>query len=342
MNNKIKYGILITSIILLIGVSGYIYCPYFNKNSVKPKPITQLPQINQKTKFELSDVKDYNFYNFNPIIDEYKKRNIYIVANIFESSFKNINEMIPYTKAIVHIVPIFNNNNESMMKTFYCNESTNAGKNIYYYIKYKISYNESTNCNFLPILTSNKNFKDKYLINNLPMVIFDSGDQTKLNISESDAKSNENLFNMFLNVSSSIESKNSDKLNINKESSLQIESIIPKINYESDIKSTTKKNSGGNISLIKSIKTENIIESNSKTNNIMHIIESGLNNKETTQSIKQNQPIKIKYTKFVIIGESYPNLYRVSLFTKLPIEKLKTINKIKNENDVIKNTKIYY
>lgn len=322
MNNKIKYGILTTSIILLIGVSGYIYCPYFNKNSVKPKPITQLPPINQKTKFELSDVKDYNFYNFNPIIEEYKKRNIYIVANIFESSFKNINEMIPYTKAIVHIVPIFNNNNESMMKTFYCNESTN--------------------CNFLPILTSNKNFKDKYLINNLPMVIFDSGDQTKLNISESDAKSNENLFNMFLNVSSSIESKNSDKLNINKESSLQIESIIPKINYESDIKSTTKKNSGGNISLIKSIKTENIIESNSKTNNIMHIIESGLNNKETTQSIKQNQPIKIKYTKFVIIGESYPNLYRVSLFTKLPIEKLKTINKIKNENDVIKNTKIYY
>lgn len=295
MNNKIKYGILTTSIILLIGVSGYIYCPYFNKNSVKPKPITQLPPINQKTKFELSDVKDYNFYNFNPIIEEYKKRNIYIVANIFESSFKNINEMIPYTKAIVHIVPIFNNNNESMMKTFYCNESTN--------------------CNFLPILTSNKNFKDKYLINNLPMVIFDSGDQTKLNISESDAKSNENLFNMFLNVSSSIESKNSDKLNINKESSLQIESIIPKINYESDIKSTTKKNSGGNISLIKSIKTENIIESNSKTNNIMHIIESGLNNKETTQSIKQNQPIKIKYTKFVIIGESYPNLYRVSLFT---------------------------
>lgn len=339
MNNKIKYIVLSISVISIGAVSGYLFCPYFKNNKSEKVNHQQKKTIVNKTTvmksnylmehksqdvktFSLKSINDYNYFNYtNDYSNSLKPtRNIFIVANVFESSFININEMLPYTKAIIHVVPIFNESNNNLMKILYCNESNNAGKNIYYYIKYKTPYKFNNNCSFDHVLERNQELKAKYNLTELPMVIFDSGDKTTLKISESEAQNKNNVFNKFLLISSPIKA-------------------------ESMQKSYIKRNSGENISIIKptlNLKKESSESSVLKDQNIMKTLESGFNtqSKITKTIIKNKQIMPVK--KYITIGESYPNLYRVSVATKTNILKLKQLNGIKNESEVKTNTKIYY
>lgn len=283
-----KRDIFIIFSIVIFMIIFILYYHSLKKQKQTPITSTQLPKLKVvKMDFNLNSVLNYNFFNYNPTNINYKNRNVFIIADVFESSFKNINEMIPLTKAIVHIIPIFNNSKESEIKMLYCNDVNNSGKNLYYYLKYNINYSNSIKCDFSKILNQNKIFKENYNLKNLPMIIFDSGDQTKLNISESNALSKTNLFNEFLEISKPIQ---------------------------------------------KTIEETNTIESTS----LHKKTENGISTK-----IKSNK-FTNKGKKYILIGESYPDLYRVSLFTKKTIKELKDVNNIKNENIVLKGSKIYY
>lgn len=111
------------------------------------------------------------------------------------------------------------------------------------------------------------------------------------------------------------------------------------------ISNTVKPNTNNQSTNYNVNKVESVQNNKESMTDITAELQKGWDNPPISKSFKQANIKVVKNNKnirYVRISQNYPNLYRVSLYKKVSIERLVKLNNIQNVNYVLPGQKIYY
>ena len=257
----------------------------------------------------------------------------FLIENLAESKYLyyifNINDLkyfqgIKYKNlnANLILIPVFNTNESNLIKLAYCNNDNRKGVILSSIYEYNLNY--YNDCDISEIILKNEELKQLNIAKKLPILMFNDGesiynfDYNKLN---SYLEESINLINNVLEL----EGNKKESENFTKYLNFLSESFNIYNNQESLYKQESK------------IVIQNV-------RNITNILNKDYNVSENTKKENKVHKNNISTNKklFVYISESYPNLFRVSLYKNVPLKTIMELNHINNPNIVNKNQKIYY
>lgn len=308
---KIIFTVLVLSTLFI----SYVY----NKNKeVKEIQRNEFHKKNPVRNISLDDVKNYNYFLIENLAES---KYLYYIFNIDDLKYfqgikyKNLN-------ANLILIPIFNTNESNLIKLAYCNNDNRKGVILSSIYEYNLNY--YNDCDISEIIFKNEELKQLNIAKKLPILMFNDGesiynfDYNKLN---SYLEESINLINDVLEL----EGNKKESENFVKYLSFLSESFNIYNNQESLYKQESKI-------VIQNVR--NITNILNKDYSISENIKK--ENKINKNNIKPNKKL------FVYISESYPNLFRVSLYKNVPLKTIMELNHINNPNIVNKNQKIYY